>query len=93
MPRRRIKAKGQFLANVSHEMRTPLNGVIAMADVLARNKPQRIAARDRRDDDHIQRHLLLAQIEDVLDMAKIEAGRVQTRDRALRPRPVAHHYR
>lgn len=70
------QAKGRFVANVSHEMRTPLNGVIAMADVLRET-----------DLDETQReivntlgtsaHLLLAQIEDVLDLAKIEAGRVQ----------------
>jgi two-component system sensor histidine kinase RpfC len=69
-------AKGRFLANVSHEMRTPLNGVIAMADVL-RETSLNESQREIVDTLGTSAHLLLAQIEDVLDMAKIEAGRVQ----------------
>jgi two-component system, sensor histidine kinase RpfC len=70
------KAKGRFLANVSHEMRTPLNGVIAMADILREtglNESQREITETLSN----SAQLLLVQIEDVLDMAKIEAGRVQ----------------
>lgn len=70
------QAKGRFVANVSHEMRTPLNGVIAMADVLREtdlNETQREIVNTL----GTSAHLLLAQIEDVLDLAKIEAGRVQ----------------
>ncbi len=76
------KAKGRFLANMSHEMRTPLNGVIAMADVLREtnlNESQREIA----DTLSTSANLLLAQIEDVLDMAKIEAGRIQIESRPL----------
>ncbi len=69
------QAKGRFLANVSHEMRTPLNGVIAMADVL-RETNLNEAQREIVETMTTSAHLLLAQIEDVLDMAKIEAGRV-----------------
>jgi len=68
-------AKGRFLANVSHEMRTPLNGVIAMADVL-RETNLNEAQHEIVETMTTSAHLLLAQIEDVLDMAKIEAGRV-----------------
>ena len=70
------KARGRFLANVSHEMRTPLNGVIAMADVL-RETSLNESQQEIVDTLGTSAHLLLAQIEDVLDMAKIEAGRVQ----------------
>ena len=70
------QAKGRFLANMSHEMRTPLNGVIAMADVL-RETTLSESQREIVDTLGTSAHLLLAQIEDVLDMAKIEAGRVQ----------------
>ncbi len=70
------EAKGRFLANMSHEMRTPLNGVIAMADVL-RETSLNESQREIVDTLGTSAHLLLAQIEDVLDMAKIDAGRVQ----------------
>jgi len=70
------QAKGRFVANVSHEMRTPLNGVIAMADVL-RETNLDDSQREIVETLGTSANLLLAQIEDVLDMAKIEAGRVQ----------------
>jgi two-component system sensor histidine kinase RpfC len=70
------QAKGRFVANVSHEMRTPLNGVIAMADVLRETKLDE-SQREIVETLSTSANLLLAQIEDVLDMAKIEAGRVQ----------------
>jgi two-component system, sensor histidine kinase RpfC len=74
------EAKGKFLANVSHEMRTPLNGVIAMADLLretALNEGQKELVETLSNSSQ----LALAQIEDVLDAAKIEAGRVQIESR------------
>jgi two-component system sensor histidine kinase RpfC len=70
------QAKGRFLAIVSHEMRTPLNGVIAMADVL-RETDLNESQREIVNTLGTSAHLLLVHIEDVLDMAKIEAGRVQ----------------
>ena len=73
-------AKGRFVANVSHEMRTPLNGVIAMADIL-RETDLTEAQREIVETMTTSAQLLLAQIEDVLDMAKIEAGRVQVESR------------
>jgi two-component system sensor histidine kinase RpfC len=70
------QSKGRFLAIVSHEMRTPLNGVIAMADVL-RETDLNESQREIVNTLGTSAHLLMVQIEDVLDMAKIEAGRVQ----------------
>lgn len=69
------QAKGRFLANMSHEMRTPLNGVIAMADVL-RETALDSSQREIVETMTTSANLLLAQIEDVLDVSKIEAGRV-----------------
>lgn len=73
-------AKGNFLANVSHEMRTPLNGVIAMADLL-RETPLTEGQKELVETLSNSSQLALAQIEDVLDAAKIEAGRVQIETR------------
>jgi len=69
------QAKGRFLANVSHEMRTPLNGVIAMADLL-RETDLNEAQQEIVETLANASQLALAQIEDILDAAKIEAGRV-----------------
>ena len=74
------EAKGRFLANVSHEMRTPLNGVIAMADVLRETRLDE-SQREIVDTLGTSANLLLVQIEDVLDIAKIEAGHVQIEHR------------
>jgi two-component system sensor histidine kinase RpfC len=69
------QSKGRFLANVSHEMRTPLNGVIAMADLL-RETELSGSQNEIVETLSTSAQLLLAQIEDVLDISKIEAGRV-----------------
>lgn len=71
------QAKSDFLAHMSHEVRTPLNGILGYAQVLKRDK-----SLDQRQVDGItviQRsgEHLLAIINDILDMAKIEAGRVE----------------
>jgi signal transduction histidine kinase/ActR/RegA family two-component response regulator len=67
--------KTQFLANMSHEIRTPLNGVLAMAEVMSMSEldpPQR----DRLDVIRQSGNLLLAVLNDVLDLSKIEAGKL-----------------
>ena len=74
------QAKGRFVANVSHEMRTPLNGVIAMADIL-RETTLNESQREIVETMTTSAQLLLAQIEDVLDLSKIEAGRVHIESR------------
>jgi two-component system, sensor histidine kinase RpfC len=74
------QAKGRFVANMSHEMRTPLNGVIAMADIL-RETTLNESQREIVETMTTSAQLLLAQIEDVLDLSKIEAGRVQIESR------------
>lgn len=75
-------AKGRFLANVSHEMRTPLNGVIAMADLL-RETPLNALQKEITETLANSTQLLLAQIEDVLDISKIESGRVAIHTRTF----------
>src|SRR6516225_7018025 len=76
------QAKGRFVANVSHEMRTPLNGVIAMADVL-RETSLNESQREIVETMTTSAELLLAQIEDVLDLSKIEANKVQIEFRPM----------
>ena len=67
--------KTQFLANMSHEIRTPLNGVLAMAEVMALGDLAAVQ-RDRLDVIRRSGGLLLAVLNDVLDLSKIEAGKL-----------------
>ena len=69
-------AKSQFLANMSHEIRTPLNGVLAMAQILARS-PLEPGQREQVDVIHQSGETLLSLLNDILDVSKIEAGKLE----------------
>jgi signal transduction histidine kinase/ActR/RegA family two-component response regulator len=68
-------AKSQFLANMSHEIRTPLNGVLAMAEVMSRGDLS-AAQQERVQIIRQSGGQLLAVLNDVLDLSKIEAGKL-----------------
>ena len=71
------QAKSEFLANMSHELRTPLNGILGYAQIMQRTEP--LSDRGRKGMTVIQQcgdHLLTL-INDVLDLAKIEAQRME----------------
>jgi signal transduction histidine kinase/AmiR/NasT family two-component response regulator len=68
--------KSQFLANMSHEIRTPLNGVLAMAQIIALGDLSQIQ-RERVDVIRRSGEDLLAVLNDVLDISKIEAGKLE----------------
>lgn len=70
------RAKTVFLANMSHELRTPLNGVLGMLDLLA-DEPLPPRARERAATAQSSAQQLLAVIGDILDITKLEAGRVE----------------
>jgi signal transduction histidine kinase len=73
------KAKSDFLAAMSHELRTPLNAIGGYADLLVGEIRGSINDMQRGDLDRIKRnqHHLLSLINDILNFAKLEAGRVQ----------------
>lgn len=72
------RLKGEFLANFSHEIRTPLNGIIGYCDLLASEEGERLTAHGRRDLTTIRKNAktLLALINDILDLSKIESGQL-----------------
>ena len=77
------QAKSRFLANISHELRTPLNVILGYAQLMTRH--QTLTDEQRENLDIIVRsgqHLLLL-INDILDLAKIEAGRISLNTRSI----------
>jgi signal transduction histidine kinase len=73
------EAKSEFLANMSHELRTPLNAIGGYADLILAEIRGPINETQRGDIERIKRnqHHLLGLINDILNFAKLEAGRVQ----------------
>ncbi|MGM9486733.1 PAS domain-containing protein [Ideonella sp. YS5] len=79
------QAKSSFLANMSHEIRTPLNAIVGLTHLMRRDVPQGVVA-ERLDKVSEAAGHLLQVINDILDLSKIEAGRLdlQPTDFSLR---------
>jgi signal transduction histidine kinase/ActR/RegA family two-component response regulator/HAMP domain-containing protein len=86
------EVKSQFLAAMSHELRTPLNSIIGFTELLLAGGREPLAPRQRTALERVLtsgRHLL-ALINDVLDLSKIEAGRMEARPEAFSLKTVLH---
>jgi PAS domain S-box-containing protein len=78
------QAKSEFLANMSHEIRTPMSAVLGYADIL------RTRLKDTEDLQYLQTiysngRYLLEIIDDILDLSRIEAGKLELREERVRP--------
>ena len=84
------RAKSEFLANMSHELRTPLNGVLGYAQLLQRDRSLNAAQREALEAISKCGSQLLDLINDVLDLSKIEAGRLDIEEQPDRSREAGH---
>lgn len=83
------KAKSEFIANMSHELRTPLNAVIGFSEMLrskTSNNPERV--REYAGYINEAAEHLLALISSILDVSKIQAGKLQVERRYFDPDPI-----
>lgn len=73
------RAKSEFLANMSHEFRTPLNAIIGFSEILQDRLPGSLNDKQMRYVHHIVSggHHLLQLVNDILDLAKVESGRMR----------------
>ncbi|MDW8138123.1 MAG: PAS domain S-box protein [Bacteroidota bacterium] len=87
------RLKSAFLASMSHEIRTPLNGILGFADLLAQELAERGLYELMDQAETIQRsgERLLRLLNDLLDLARIEANRVELRMTVLWPRELVRH--
>ena len=82
------RMKSEFLASMSHELRTPLNTILGFSELLSEESSGALNDKQKRFVTHIQRDAehLLELINDILDLSKIEAGRLELH---LEPFPMA----
>lgn len=85
------RMKSEFIANMSHEFRTPLNAVIGFSELLADGKAGRMTAEQKEyaNDIRASGQHLLALINDILDLSRVEAGMMPFRPVPLRAETVA----
>jgi PAS domain S-box-containing protein len=89
---RTAEAMSGFLATISHEIRTPLNGVLGMAQAMARGRPSP-QQRQRLEVIETSGEALLSLLDDLLDLSKIEAGKILLEDGIVNTQQLAEGVR
>jgi signal transduction histidine kinase/CheY-like chemotaxis protein len=87
------QARARFMANMSHELRTPMNAIIGFTSLLLDDRSLQINERHRRSLERVSRnaHDLLELINNVLDLSKIEAGRMDVYSEPADARDLIEH--
>jgi len=85
------RVKGEFLANVSHELRTPLNAIIGFSDMLLMGMSGELSPKQRHKMERLRENgvRLLTLINNVLDITRIEARRIEIITKPFSPRALA----
>lgn len=71
------EVKNAFLANMSHDIRTPMNAIIGFADIIAKHPDEEVVVRNAVTKIQASGDVLLKIINDVLDLSKIESGKAE----------------
>jgi signal transduction histidine kinase/ActR/RegA family two-component response regulator len=82
------EAKARFVARLSHEIRTPLNGLIAATDVIREGRASEAQKRQLQAVQEQSAAVLLSLVNDILDLSKMEAGKLELEERLLRVRAL-----
>lgn len=84
------RAKSRFLATMSHEIRTPMNGILGMAQLLLMPDVQESARKEYVNTILTSGQTLLSLLNDILDLSKIEAGKLQLESNPFAPDVLLH---
>ena len=74
------RAKTEFMNRMSHDIRTPINGIMGMLDIIHKNRQDETKVDDSLDKIQLSTRHLLELVNDVLDMSKLEAGRLDIKE-------------
>lgn len=87
--------KTEFLTNMSHELRTPLNSIILLSNMLGKNKRNNLSEEDLKKTAiiHAAGNELLGLINNILDLSKIESGKLELRREILRTEDIIQSYK